>query len=145
MHRPMLGANKSKAGLKFDAIHNPVGGRIQEKPATANKYRKLDNSTYMSKVSIETCMNCKRGSCNGACDTILTIEKANVDPRKRANGKVNGFQGEQKYSYDGRMMTATELANLAGISLPAFFKRLQKGWTIKEAAETPHRHQRRKT
>lgn len=144
MHRPMLGANKSKAGLKFDAIHNPVGGRIQEKPAQSSRYRKLDNSTYMSKASIDACTSCDRENCNGRCDKILAIEKANVDPRKRANGEANGYKGVAKYEYDGQMMTATELANMAGISLPTFFKRLQKGWTIKEAAETPHRYHRRK-
>ena len=142
----MLGANRhSKAGLKFDAVQNPVGGRIQEQPTAGSKYRKLDNSTHMSKASIETCMNCIRGSCNGRCDTILAIEKANVDPRKRANGKANGFRGDRKYSYDGRMMTASELAGMAGITLPTFFKRLQAGWTVKEAAETPHRVRRKGT
>ena len=141
----MLGANRSKTGLKFDAIHNPVGGRIQEQPAATSRYRKLDNSTYMSKASIDTCTSCIRGSCNGRCDVILAVEKANVDPRKRANGKSNGFRGNRKYEYDGRMMTASELANMAGITLPTFFKRLQKGWTIKAAAETPHRGKRGKT
>ena len=141
----MLGANRRRIGIRLDTIQTPIGGRIEEKPTGGSKYKRLDNSSYMSRASIDTCTSCIRGNCNGRCEKILAVERENVDLRKRANGLTNGFRGNRKYEYDGQMMTASELANMAGITLPTFFKRLQKGWTIKEAAETPNRGKRGKT
>jgi hypothetical protein len=63
-------------GLKIDNVHKPLGGRIEEAPTQqSSRYKKLDNSTYMSEASINTCTNCTayrtaiccaiRASCRG--------------------------------------------------------------------------------
>lgn len=141
----MLGANRhSKAGLKFDALQNPVGWKIVAAPNRGDEYRRLNNSTHLSAASIEKCTSCKRARCNGACDEILALERQNVDPRKRENGKLMGYQVKRKYTYRGKQYSSRELAQKAGISMAAFHSRLKHGWTVEEAVETPMRGKRRK-
>lgn len=121
----------------MDSMQAPVGGRIKEVPTPGKKYQKLNNSTYMSEVSIAKCTSCVRGRCNGRCDEILELERQNVDPRKKANGKMNGYKAKRNLSYKGKMYSKSELAKMAGISLEVMMDRLGRGWTIEEAVETP--------
>ena len=132
----------NKQGLKFDAMHNPIGGRIQERPTPGKKYQKLKNSTYMSEASIAKCTSCIRGRCNGRCDEILELERGCVDPRKNRRGMAMPHKDGRKYEYHGEKRTAIELAAIAGISKQAFYDRLKHGWTVEEAAETPVRGKR---
>lgn len=135
----------NKQGLRFDAMHNPIGGRIQETPTPGKKYQKLKNSTYMSEASIAKCTSCKRGSCNGRCDEILELERGVVDPRKNRRRRSRNAMAQsegRKYEYRGEMRTAKDLAAIAGISRPAFYDRIKRGWSVEEAAETPARGNR---
>lgn len=124
-------------GLKIDNVHKPLGGRIEEVPTPGSRYRRLDNSTYMSEESIAVCTNCTREKCSGRCEKIIQIEKRNVDPRKRSTGKRNGYKVQRNLTFRGKKYSSGELAQMAGISVPALKDRLKRGWTMEEAVTTP--------
>lgn len=136
----MLG-NRYRRGLRFDAIHKPVGGRIETAPThSGQQYVKLDNSAQMSPEVIEACTNCKRLRCTGSCDEIIAIEREHVDPKKRAAGKCGGYKPRPTLKYRGKMYCATELARMAGLSEQAFRHRIKNGWPVEKAVETPSRY-----
>lgn len=126
-------------GLKIDNVHKPLGGKIEEVPTPGGKYKKRNNSTYMSEESISTCTNCTNAKCNGRCEKIRQVEIGSVDPRKRAHGQKIGYRPKLLLTYRGKEYGASELARMAGLSIETLTFRLKLGWTVEEAVETPKR------
>ena len=131
-------------GLKIDNVHKPLGGRIEEVPTPGAKYKKLDNSTYMSEASINTCTSCQNEKCNGRCEKIRQVENRSVDPRKKSQGERCGYKPKRLLTYKGKEYGVTELSRMCGICPKTITFRLKQGWTVEEAVETPKRCKRRK-
>lgn len=131
-------------GLKIDNLHEPLGGRIEEVPKPGSRYKKLNNSTYMSEASISTCTNCQSVKCNGRCDKIRQVENRSVDPRKKAEGQRVGYKPKRILNYKGKDYGLTELSRMCGIDVDTLTSRLNAGWTVEEAVETPKRGKRQR-
>jgi len=73
---------------------------------------------------IQTCLNCTKGFCDGACDELIAMKRR--DERHRR---------EILYEYRGQNLTLTEWAMVTGIRRINLESRLKTGHTIAEAIE----------
>ena len=143
----MLGANRhSKAGLRFDAIQNPIGGRIRTKPTEGNGggMRKQVLGAHLAQASIDVCTSCTRTRCTGSCEKIMAVEREAVKPKYREAARKRGYKPQHIVNYRGKEYGLTELSRMCGISADMLGYRLRHGWTVEEAVETPKGEKRRK-
>lgn len=93
--------------------------------------------TYNNLSEIEREYNLKKGLLKHRINKMnLTLEEAIERPVAKV-GRGASKKSEKKFNYDGELFTLTELSDLSGLRKDTLYRRLKRGWSVKEAIETP--------
>lgn len=93
--------------------------------------------TYNTLSEIERDYNLKKGLLKHRINKMnLTLEEAIERPVAKV-GRGASKKSEKKFNYDGELFTLTELSDLSGLRKDTLYRRLKRGWSVKEAIETP--------
>lgn len=83
-----------------------------------------------TRTQIERCLSCTRAQCTGSCEAIHAEAQAAARPERRG-------RAGRRYEYQGQAHTATEWARLKGLPDTIVRRRLLRGWSIRDALESP--------
>lgn len=96
--------------------------------------------TYNTLREIEKEFNLTKGLLHHRINKMnLTLEEAIERPIAKVGRGASKRKKEtkEKFNYDGEFFTLDELVDLSGLRKDTLYRRLKRGWSVKEAIETP--------
>lgn len=99
--------------------------------------------SYNTLTEIEREFNLSKGLLHHRINKMnLTLEEAIERPiakvgRGASKRKKETKETKEKFNYDGELFTLDELVDLSGLRKDTLYRRLKRGWSVKEAIETP--------
>lgn len=101
-----------------------LGHKVIEKEANPNRYEKVGKDYAIDAETIRVCLECKRTRCTGDCKEHDQVRK---NAPKKSAGPV-----PQLHEWNGKMYTARELGQMAGLSKQYVRTLIRKGLSIDE-------------
>ena len=96
--------------------------------------------SYNTLYEIEKEFNITKGLLSHRINKMnLTLEEAIERPIAKVGRGASKRKKEtkEKFNYDGELFTLDELVDLSGLRKDTLYRRLKRGWSVKEAIETP--------
>lgn len=128
---------KELSDIKYFKIYENLFNVVKlESNIQKDKYV-YKGKTYNNLREIEKEFNITKGLLHHRINKMnLTLEEAIERPVAKV-GRGASKKSEKKFNYDGELFTLTELSDLSGLRKDTLYRRLKRGWSVKEAIETP--------